>query len=102
MQKIDIGGEIYNQVDKMINSHTYTDIYLNRSLSSTGIAKNCYLRPDIIGKRIDDVFDIVEVASESQAIGQQLNVLVSHVDFYKTIDVVDKVILIKWGYWYGC
>ena len=74
----------------MIDSHTYTDIYLNRSLSTTGVAKNYYLRPDIIGKRIDDVFDIVEVTSESQAIGQQLNVLVSHVDFYKTVPSTEK------------
>ncbi len=94
------GSEIHQQrinkfVGDMSNSGKYSDIYLNRSLSTTNVFPGNQLRPDIIGKRLNGTFDIIEVASKSQASGSALNVLKDHVLFYNSLSNVNVAYLIK-------
>lgn len=81
---------------EMVKSGQYSDIYLNRSLSTTGVLDGNQLRPDIIGKRLDGTFDIFEFASKSQASGTQLKILKEHVAFYKSLNNVNISELIPW------
>lgn len=54
----------------MAASGKYTDIHINKALSTaTDGAIPSRLRPDIVGRRLDGRFDVVEIVSPSQAVG---------------------------------
>lgn len=82
----------------MADSGNYSKIYLNRSLSSAGVEQGSLLRPDIIGVRNAGGFDLVEVASQSQAAGNALKALSQKIEFYKSLSAVKNINFIPWGY----
>ena len=91
-------AEIYRQVESLVETGDYSKIYLNRSLSTTGVLDKNYLRPDIIALRKDGKFYLIEVASKTQVEGTTaFSLLQEHVDFYKTLSNVYKADLIQWG-----
>lgn len=79
-----------------MKSGKYSDIYLNRSLSTTDVLPGSRLRSDIIGKRLDGAFDIFDYASKGQAGGSPLILLENHVDFYNDLSNVFLAKLIQW------
>ena len=90
-------AEVNRYAAEMVKSGIYVEIYLNRSLSTTGVLQGSYLRPDIIGVFKNGGHFLVEVASKSQAAGTPLAKLLGNIEFYKTIPSVVAE-LIKWGY----
>ena len=91
-------AKIMEEVERMVNSGKYSDIYLNRSLHTTGMQSGNYLRPDIIGVKNGGGFTIIEVASKSQASGRALKTLINHINIYKDIVGSANVKFIPWGY----
>jgi hypothetical protein len=70
-------NSIKAEVERMVDSGDYDRVLMNRSLSmATGGAVRSSLRPDIIGRRISGVFDLIEVRSPGQS-GRYLNQKVS-------------------------
>ena len=56
---------INNNVQEMINSGQYKEIYVNKALS-TSVNSGSQIRPDIVGIRYNGKTDVIEVISPSQ------------------------------------
>jgi len=80
----------------MVSIGGYDKIYMNRSLSTTGVLEGNYLRPDIIGRKFGSGFDMWEIASISQRGGGRLEALIDKVASFNEISAV-RAKLIPWG-----
>jgi RHS repeat-associated protein len=62
--------EMIRIANELATEGNYSKIYLNRTLSTTGVEAGNFLKPDIIAlRKSDNLFDLIEVASKSQAMG---------------------------------
>ena len=59
--------KIVKDSDDMFKSGNYSEIWVNKRLSSAGLVGT--QQPDIIAKRLDGAFEYIEYASPSQANG---------------------------------
>jgi hypothetical protein len=70
-------AKIDARVNEMALSDKYSEIFVNKSLKTAGL--NGSERPDIIGKRLNGSFNIIEYASKSQYSGRAMYNLIRKV-----------------------
>ena len=81
----------------MAQSGDYSKIYLNRSLSTTGVKPGEYIRPDIIGVKKSGEYYLIEVASKSQVPNTAAYLrLKDNIEFYEKIPNV-TIKIVDWG-----
>ena len=94
------GSEIHkqridDQIDDMVNSGEYSEIYGNRSLKTAGLNGN--QRPDIIGKTHEGQYRVWEFASKSQASGTGYRMLCNKMKIMESNNPEARFMdIIKW------